>query len=265
PVDVVERTYRPSYRITGEAVAPATLVPANLTPQQKRRSRLTVIIPGISIGHPSIKAGTFGAVVYDALNGTPYILSNWHVLNGPKGKIGDAIVQPGPFDDGNISSNVVGRLVRSHLGLAGDCAISSIVGRGLDERVFELNVAPKRIAIASIGDKVVKSGRTTGVTYGIVSRVGVVIKMNYGGNVGEQEVGGFEISPNPDKLPADGQISARGDSGSLWLVDTAGADKDVALGLHLAGGGTTSPEEEYAVACNIHSVMQKLQVTITKP
>jgi endonuclease G len=91
-------------------------------------------------------AGTFGAVVYDALNGTPYVLSNWHVLHGPTGAIGDSIAQPGPFDDGNIVSNVMGRLVRSHLGVAGDCAVCSVIGRRLDDRILELDVVPKRIA-----------------------------------------------------------------------------------------------------------------------
>lgn len=148
-------------------------------------------------------------------------------------------------------------------GLAGDCAISSIVGRGFDNRILELNVTPRRIATANIGDKAVKSGRTTGITYGIVKRVGVIVKMSYAEGMVEQDVGGFEIRPNPGKLPPDGEISTNGDSGSLWLVDTAGNDKDVVLGLHFAGETDPHPDDEHAVACEILSVLQKLKITFT--
>ncbi len=155
----------------------------------------------------------------------------------------------------------MGKLVRSHLGVAGDCAVCNIIGRRLDGRIIELDVVPKRIAKVTLGDKVVKSGRTTGVTHGSVTRVGVVAKINYGGDVGTQQIGGFEIGVNPEKLPSDGEISMGGDSGSLWLIDTAGADTDVAVGLHFAGETDPNPTAEHAVACSIHSVLQKLQVS----
>jgi endonuclease G, mitochondrial len=264
PVDVIERSYEPSYQIIDDPTI-TILEAEELTANQIRRSRLDTIMPGISVSHVDITAGTFGGVVFDALNGTPYILSNWHVLNGPTGNVGDQIVQPGPLDDGNILSNGVGRLVRSHLGLAGDCAVASIIGRGLDGRIFELNVIPRRIGKASIGDKVVKSGRTTGVTYGVVNRVGVVINIDYGGDFNDQQIGGFEIRPNPDKLPANGEISGGGDSGSLWMVDSSGSDKDVVLGLHFAGETDPNPSAEHAVACNIHSVLEKLRITFSNP
>lgn len=265
PVDVVERSFKPSYRILdGAERVPGPA--AELTdPARARRSRLETIRPGISISHVDGTAGTLGAIVYDALNGTPYVLSNWHVLQGPDGALGDSIVQPGPFDDSNVAANVMGQLVRSHLGVAGDCALGSIVGRGLDDRILELDVVPARIARASLGDAVVKSGRTTGVTHGVVTRIGVVVKIDYGGTVGTRQIGGFEIGVNPDKPPADGEISMGGDSGSLWLVDTGGADRDVAVGLHFAGETDPHPEAEHAVACAIHSVLRKLRVSFTNP
>jgi endonuclease G len=264
PVDIIERSYRTSYQIIDDPMT-ARLEAAELTPRQIRRSRCDPIMPGVSVSHVDVSAGTFGAVVYDTQNGTPFILSNWHILNGPTGSIGQEIVQPGTLDDGNLLSNVVGRLVRSHLGLAGDCAISSVIGRGLDPMIFERGVTPSRVATANLGDKVVKSGRTTGVTFGIVRRVGVVVTMNYGAGFEEQQIGGFEIGPNPDKPPANGEISMSGDSGCVWMVDTEGPDKDVALGLHFAGENDPRPEEEHAMACNIHSVLEKLQVSLVNP
>lgn len=264
PVDVIERSYAPSYRIV-EPTPTSLLAPEQLTPAQSRRRRLDPIQPGISVANVNVSAGTLGGIVFDMANGTPYILSNWHVLHGPGGQVGDVIVQPGRFDDANTAANAVGRLVRSHLGLSGDCAVASITGRGVDERVLELGVVPRRIAQPSEGDLVVKSGRTTGVTHGLVRRVGVIANIDYEGNVGVQEVGGFEIGPNPDSPAPDGEISMGGDSGSLWLVDTDGADRDVAVGLHFAGETDPNPSEEHALACTIQTVFDKLQVTLTRP
>jgi endonuclease G len=259
PVDVVERSYRPSFRLV-EPTHATLLGPEEMTPAQFRRRRQDPIQPGISVSHIDGTAGTLGAIVFDAANGTPYILSNWHVLNGIGGAVGDLVVQPGPFDDANTAANGVGRLVRSHLGLAGDCAVCSIVGRKVDPRILELGVTPRRIAEAELKDVVVKSGRTTGVTYGIVRRTGVVVNIDYG--EGEVEVGGFEIGPNPQKPAADGEISSGGDSGSAWMVDVTGADRDVMVGLHFAGETDPNPAEEHALACNIRSVLEKLQVTL---
>ncbi|HEX8830653.1 MAG TPA: hypothetical protein VF705_05770, partial [Longimicrobium sp.] len=255
PVDVVERSYAPSFRIV-EPTHAALLDPEDMTAAQTRRRRLDPVQPGISVSHINRRGGTIGAIVYDTANGTPYILSNWHVLNGVGGKVGDLVVQPGPADDANTSANAVGRLVRSHLGLSGDCAISSIVGRKVDPRILELNVTPRRIAEPEIGDVVVKSGRTTGVTFGIVRRTGVIVTMNYGAD--NVEIGGFEIGPNPQKPAGDGEISAGGDSGSVWMIDGGGANSDVVVGLHFAGETDPNPAEEHAVACNIRSVLEKL-------
>lgn len=263
PVDVLERSYRTSYRIVADAEDDTKVAPERLTAGEIRRGRQLTLRPGISVSNVAGSAGTLGAVVYDTLNGTPYVLSNWHVLHTPSGSIGDNIVQPGPWDDGNIDLNVMGRLVRSHLGLAGDCAISSVVGRGLDAKILELGVAPRRVARVNLGDAVVKSGRTTGVTHGLVARVGVVVNVDYGGNAGIAEIGGFEIAVNPQKPPADGEISSGGDSGSLWLIDTAGVDRDVAVGLHFAGETDPNPAAEHAMACNLDSVLKKLKITLT--
>jgi len=69
-----------------------------------RQERHRPAYPGISIGHHKISAGTFGAVVKDEETGNSLILSNNHILaNGTNGhdgraKIGDPILQPGPYD-----------------------------------------------------------------------------------------------------------------------------------------------------------------------
>lgn len=66
-------------------------------------------VPGISMGHYMITAGTFGCIVYKQ-DGFPYILSNNHVLaNTNNAKFGDPIYQPGPIDGGG-EDDVIGYL-----------------------------------------------------------------------------------------------------------------------------------------------------------
>jgi endonuclease G len=250
PTDVIEREYHPKFKLIAEAV------------KDERKQRLDTIVPGISVGHPSTTAGTLGAIVYDAHDGQPCVLSNWHVLNTPEGKPGDAMLQPGPYDDNRVSENRAGTLLRSHLGLAGDCAIASISGRRYAQTVFALTKAPTRIARPELGDKVVKSGRTTAVTYGIVRRVDTVVKINYGGSVGEQRIGAFEIGPDPKRPAANHQISMGGDSGSVWLVmDDKGQLTDIMVGLHFAGE-SEGDSDDHAMACYAHSVLEKLEISL---
>ena len=260
PVQVIERSFQPTYEIVSDPDAEASRT--EITPHEKRRSRMDPVVPGISVGRKGDDgAGTIGAVVYDNETGAPFILSNWHVLQGIDGKTGDDIVQPGLHDDDDPENNRVGRLVRSHLGLAGDCAVASIENRGFAEEVLELNVVPTRVAKVSLGDKVVKSGRTTGVTFGVVTRVGVTADILYDG-VGRRKIGCFEIRPDPATPPDNGEISQSGDSGSLWLIAEDESTTDIAVGLHVAGEVNPAPSAEHALACNIHSVLKKLNVSL---
>jgi endonuclease G len=250
--DVLERQYKPAYEVL------------EVEDKTSRKQRLEPIVPGISISHVEGSAGTFGSVVYDRNSGDPFLLSNWHVLHTGGGDVGDAVVQPGPFDDANIRGNEVGVLVRSHLGLAGDCAVCSTTERDFETQVLELGITPARVGRAELDDHVVKSGRTTGVTRGIVTRIEVTTNLNYPG-VGPRKIGGFEIGPDPAFPAADNEISRGGDSGATWLAtDRKGDATDVVLGLHFAGESSMSTEE-YALACNINSVLTKLNVGLAPP
>ncbi|RDV10457.1 DNA/RNA non-specific endonuclease [Arthrobacter sp. RT-1] len=252
PTDVIERTYRPSFRAVPEAEAPMAKV------------RLDPVMPGVSVGHIRVSAGTIGCIVYDRRDGTPLILSNWHVLHGPTGVLGDTIVQPGPHDDNRVETNRLGRLSRSHLGVAGDCAVATIEGRKFTTAIHDLDVTPDGLGEPEIGDKVVKSGRTTGVTHGIVRRVDVIAKLNYGA-AGTHAIGGFEIAPDPEHPPVDGEISRGGDSGAAWMFKTrTGEITHVLAGLHFGGEAGNSPDE-HALACLPQSVFEKLEITLQPP
>lgn len=94
PTDVIQRKYKVEYRVIAEV---STI---------DGKKRLNPIVPGISVANTRVSAGTIGCIVYDSVTGAKYILSNWHVLHGPRGAVGDEIVQPGPFDDNRLHLNL---------------------------------------------------------------------------------------------------------------------------------------------------------------
>ncbi len=259
--DVVQRDYRPSYVLVAQPEVSAS----------GRKHRRETLVPGISVGHPTITAGTLGAIVFDGQSGAPCMLSNWHVLHSGLGELGDAVLQPGPHDDDRVDENHAGTLLRSHLGMAGDCAIASIEGRAFGHGILGLedaagdDVQISALARPELGDRVVKSGRTTGVTHGIVRRIETMVQINYGNMVGDQIIGCFEIGPD-DSQPAPGnEISKGGDSGSVWLIAGEGAEATgTMVGLHFGGEGAANPDE-HALACYGHAVFEKLGITITEP
>ncbi len=77
------------------------LIKAGFDPKQKHRPA----VPGTSIGHKNITAGTFGCVVLK--DGERFILSNNHVLaNTNEGVKGDEIWQPGSADGGSTADRI---------------------------------------------------------------------------------------------------------------------------------------------------------------
>jgi endonuclease G len=246
--DIVERRFKP------EPVA------VDAPPKTDRKLRLDPIAPGVSIGNERVSAGTLGCLVRENATGRTRLLSNWHVLHGPRGALGDRIVQPGPFDDNRTAKNGCGRLVRSFLGLAGDCAIASLEGRDAEDTILELGVPVRRLGDPELGDRVVKSGRTTGVTHGVVTRLYTITRLSYSQDRVEQ-IGGFEIGPDPERPAAGGEISMGGDSGSAWMaLDDRGEPTDMMLGLHFAGESDGSAGE-HALACYASSVFSKLEIS----
>jgi hypothetical protein len=172
------------------------------------------------------------------------ILSNNHVLaNSNAGSIGDCIAQPGPFDGGHCPADQVAILERFvPIRFDGsvnfvDCATAwawpdrvrrelIYISGGI--RYFNVGSTP----VAAVpGLAVGKSGRTTQLTSGKITAVGVTIRVNYGsGRVG---VFGDQISIRAGQ----GDFSQGGDSGSLiWTWDARRAP----VGLLFAGGSGTT-------------------------
>ena len=91
---------------------------------------------GVSIGHRDITAGTLGCLV--RRDGEVYILSNNHVLaNGNAGAIGDAILQPAPYDGGKEPDDVIAALADfvpiAMMEEASGCAFARGVARVLSD------------------------------------------------------------------------------------------------------------------------------------
>lgn len=230
PLDAVPEASRVPARIDGVAtdvVEVGEIVPLAFD------TKVRPALPGFSVGHPNITAGTFGCLVRDLRDddGEHLILSNNHVLADTNaGRRGDEILQPGPFDGGLFPSDSIARLDRFEpivFGAAGYNLVDAAVARPTHTRNVTAaiigQVVPRGIGQAAVGQEVVKAGRTTEVTAGTVIAVDATVAVNYG-------TPGVAVFRQQILTTA---MSAGGDSGSLLM------SRDLAaVGLLFAG----SPE-----------------------
>lgn len=128
PTDVVE---------TGEIIIRPPLASVGDPTQRYRPAP-----GGVSIGHEEITAGTLGCWVKNAADEW-MILSNNHVLaNSNNAQNGDAILQPGPYDGGSITTDIIGYLekfveIKFTEGLTSDCSIANFIVKKLN-RIAEI-------------------------------------------------------------------------------------------------------------------------------
>lgn len=182
------------------------------------------VIGGVSIGAIDITAGTNGGIVWDKRQ-KPYMLTNEHIVsdmynsdpNHPPDR--HKIVQPGIFDGG---TELVGHLKKvggmKDAALNGKpCEIDAALidpARDIDDKkYYDLGgVDPQDSIEAQPGEEVVKVGRTTGVTHGIVHAVDVSV------NIWGHEWAEYILMEGV--IHADPFLEA-GDSGSrVWRAET---------------------------------------------
>jgi hypothetical protein len=212
---------------------------------------------GVSSGLVDLATGTLGARVTDGAN--VYALSNNHVFAGVNtASIGDAILQPGPIEDGGIDpADRIGTLADFQpINFASgstntmDAAIAltstSDVGTATPADGYGTPSAVTTQAFA--GQAVQKYGRTTGLQLGNVVDTNVTVDVCYVFLVVCWQEARFvnQISITP------GAFSASGDSGSL--IVTQGGNQPVAL-LFAGGDGLT-------IGSPIDGVLQRFNVTI---
>ena len=238
---------------------------------------------GVSIGHYQITAGTLGCVVRDRNTGERLILSNNHVLaNSNDANIGDAILQPGPYDGGKVASDTIATLLRfipiQYTTSPGECSIANLyvmlgnlfaIALGSSHRLemTKIQAATNKIDAAlarPINDSdVLDEIRSIGTVSGVVeAELGMplrksgrttdfttgkvqVVDATVNVSYGENRMASFE-----EQIVA-GPMSQGGDSGSLVLH----GDTLDAVGLLFAGS------DQSTIMSPIQTVLDLLNVT----
>ncbi|MCK5087772.1 MAG: hypothetical protein KAQ90_09640 [Melioribacteraceae bacterium] len=194
--------------------------------------------------------GTLGCLIQ--IGSTQYILSNYHVFsadivsggNGIVAEIGDDIIQPGLIDVGCISSNaqVVATLSSVNVlpGANIDAAIAAVVTGMVDPNgaILEIGTLSNQTVGASIGMKVKKSGRTTGLSSSTISGLNATVSVIYdnecaGGEAFTKTFTGQIIIKNRGS-----KFLNSGDSGSLMVEKVDSNPR--AVGLLFAGSSVTA-------------------------
>ena len=215
---------------------PVDVIQFNPEPQLiPRNQRHDPLLAGVQIQNTMMPfVGTLGMIVFDRDNLQPLAMSCHHVMVRTPAVASDPIAQPAA----GLPTDVLGTVVRSDQSL--DCAVCRLGTRSFLLEVFSLSGPAGPPTPARIGMHVVKSGLTTGVTFGIIDGV---------------RIDGFSVVPG-SAPPASGEMSLPGDSGSAWLELTTNR----AVGLHFAGNRPGEPER--ASAKHILPVLDKLKVTV---
>jgi endonuclease G len=240
--NVIEASYKPDYLSWwGQWNRP----PASARAQQKNP-----MVGGISISDENHNAyGTLGGLVRDRATGADMMLSNWHVLVGDwRARTGQRIYQPGRLD-GGTAADTVATLTRDAMSVNLDAAVATLTGtRPLIN--FQTDLGPiQGLTTPQLGMKVIKSGRQSNVTYGIVTSLEGTAVIKYGGvNRIIRKI--LTIRPRVPNT----EVSSSGDSGSMWMEDGTKA----AIGLHFAG----SDFPEHALALDMPSVLDALNIDL---
>jgi hypothetical protein len=227
------------------------------------RARQRPLLPGASVGHFKITAGTIGAIAREKKTGRDVILSNNHVLaNENAAKIGDAILQAGVEDGGSLGRDKVAKLFKwidlvTNRANMVDAAIAPIA-KSIDLDAITYKGIGKlggtRTAPVLPGMAVKKLGRTTGLTHGKVSAIEVDdVVVDY-------DLGSLSFD-NQIEIESVGRssFSAGGDSGSLILDEEN-------LGCALfAGSERGGPNDRGLTYANpIATVLKRLAIELHK-
>ena len=192
--------------------------------------------------------GTLGALIQ--VGGNKRILSNYHVfeadiVSGGNGRVasnGDYIIQPGLIDVGcsagdaqNVATLVVSHSLPTH---NVDCSSANIISGMVDPSGAILGIGTLSAATvdAHVGQKVKKSGRTTGLARSSVTGLNATVSVAYdnecaGGSAFTRTFIGQILIKNRGS-----KFLAGGDSGSLVVQDVT--TDPGAVGLLFAGSST---------------------------
>jgi hypothetical protein len=208
---------------------------------------------GFSVGHPAITAGSIAVPVVDG-SANVYVLSNNHVLaNSNDAAIGDAALQPGPFDGGTAADQIGTLAAFKPIDFSGgnntiDAAIALLTSPAdvLTSTPTDDGYGPPGTTIwgdangdgsfddrtALLGLLVQKYGRTTKLTHGQITGVNATVDICYEVLI----IFCVKSARFVDQLIIEpGGFSGGGDSGSLIVSDDANKSP---VGLLFAGSST---------------------------
>lgn len=257
-IDIIHADYQPAALPVLPQPSMVLETPLGSIVDQNRRRRIDPLIGGLSVGNPHTPVGTLGALVWDKTDGSVCILSNWHVLAGHMHAApGTPCFQPGPFDRGR-SCDIVARLKRWSFDCQTDAAIAELTG-SRHYCAGEIVGLSRQISGETppyLGMIVLKSGRSTGKTWGFVDGLYFSSAIRYSNGVVQVFEDQIHIAPlNPNQ-----RISEPGDSGSVWVTDANG-DGYLAVGLHFAGDLLRSAFGEFAIANPMTVVARNLDIS----
>ncbi|MBK9983443.1 MAG: trypsin-like peptidase domain-containing protein [Saprospiraceae bacterium] len=224
------------------------------TEVDRRIPRLTMQ-PGISIGYDT--AGTLGILGYDVFTGSPKeaILTCHHLV---KGGSRWPIMQPSFSVDHGGRQHIIGLVDR--IDPNGDAAVISLLARRqLRFEQFGTNDIITAIAEPELGQVVMKSGRSTGITEGIIDGIGTYfvktpLKMR-------QAISALRIVPVSPENQENYEVSFAGDSGALWYKQ--GSKEGIGM-LFYGEGNNVPPYLEFSLAQPLQELFKRMHFTFNK-
>ena len=223
---------------------------------ESNTSRARPAIPGYSVGHVNITAGTLGCLVRKRGDAPKlYILSNSHVLaDEGLGTAGDAILQPGRADGGVTPGDRIAKLTKwipfeftpATFPNLVDAAIAEFTEAAFATSAIRRIGTPKGVSSTlRLGMQVQKTGRTTDYTVGIIRDLNYRTALRYKKPGGGRGRVGFR-----DQILCT-RFTDGGDSGSAVLNM-----QQKVVGLHFAGSPSAS------IFNRIQNVLDALEIEI---
>jgi hypothetical protein len=198
---------------------------------QERRAVHRPVVMGVSMASETGSACTSSYLMEDPETGDVYAVQNFHCNMGNGQSVGDQILQPGPADGGRAQNTVaeVAGAVDIQPASEGTNPVDMMWMRPTEEfsnEVLEVpgnNIVEPPVHEPSVGDEVIKSGRTTGTTTAEVTSVDHTVRVS-GKHLGFE---GQDVKFR-DQIQT-GYMSEGGDSSSALLYDDGDVYRPVGM------------------------------------
>lgn len=249
-LDVIEAAYQPS-----------------LEPGAARRAstRHPYTMGGLPCGRSGEGAGTIGLVVIDKTTGKPGILSNWHVLAGPRARRNDPIMQLGERDDEFDPRNHIANLKRWMLNRSGDAALAELLP---DQPWLPLQFGGfesiSRVRSACLGEILNKTSRASSNAQARVDGRGLY-RLQYEtrqGMLEYRDIEGLKLVYETDIPVAGGKVSSAGDSGAAWVSAATGDAVALQIGGQTASANCLSSTQQGVIASEMAPILETLEIRL---